>query len=186
MLHCVNSSERSNLWAVIGFAGCLFALIMEMWLLGVYQNSSNKSGQAAAVSFLFIHVTFYSVCIDATTYIYCTEIFPNYLRSRGSSMSVSGLFFATVIFTCAAPAAFGNIGWKYYLVFSILTFFMIIGVWFYWPETKGLSLDEINALFGDDVAIDISHLTEEDRRRLDQTILAEKSDAELIEHEETV
>ncbi|KAF2092375.1 general substrate transporter [Rhizodiscina lignyota] len=171
---------------LIGFAGCLLALIMEMWLLAVYEHSSNKSGQAAAVAFLFIHVGFFSVCIDATTYIYCTEIFPNYLRSRGSSMSVSGLFFATVIFTCAAPAGFGAIGWKYYLVFAILTFFMIIGIWFYWPETKGLSLDEINALFGDDVAIDISHLTEEDRKALDQQILSEKSQVEKVEDMDAV
>lgn len=154
---------------------------MEMWLLAVYQNSSNKAGQAAAVSFLFIHVGFFSVCIDATTYIYCTEIFPSHLRSRGSSVSVSGLFFATVIFTCAAPAAFGAIGWKYYLVFSVLTFFMIILIWFYWPETKGLSLEEINSLFGEDVAIDISHLTAEDRKALDQSILAEKGQVERME-----
>jgi predicted MFS family arabinose efflux permease len=106
---------------------------MEMWLLAVYQNSTNKAGQAAAVSFLYIHVGFYSICVDATTYIYCTEIFPSHLRARGSSVSISGLFFATVIFTCAAPQAFGDIGWKYYIIFAVLTVMMIIIMWFYFP-----------------------------------------------------
>jgi hypothetical protein len=170
--------------SVIGFSGCLMALIMEMWLLAVYEHSSNKSGQAAAVSFLFIHVGFFSVCIDATTYIYCTEIFPSHLRARGSSISVSGLFFATVIFTCAAPTAFGNIGWKYYLVFAVLTAIVIVLVWFYFPETKGLSLEEMNALFGEDVAVDISHLTKEERAALDQGILSEKAVVEVVEHRE--
>jgi len=153
-----------------------------MWLLAVYEHSSNKSGQAAAVSFLFIHVGFFSVCIDATTYIYCTEIFPSHLRARGSSISVSGLFFATVIFTCAAPTAFGNIGWKYYLVFAVLTAIVIVLIWFYFPETKGLSLEEMNALFGEDVAVDISHLTKEEREALDQGILSEKAGVKVIEH----
>jgi MFS family permease len=173
---CVNT--------VIGFTGCLVALIMEMWLLAVYQNSTNKSGQAAAVSFLFIHVGFFSVCIDATTYIFCTEIFPSHLRARGSSICVSGLFFATVIFTCAAPAAFGAIGWKYYIVFAVLTAITIVIIWVYFPETKGLSLEEMNALFGEDVAVDISHLTKEERVALDEGILSEKTGVEVVEHRE--
>lgn len=153
-----------------------------MILLALYKGSDNRAGQAAAVFFLFIHVGFYSVCIDATTYIYCTEIFPSHLRARGSSLSISGLFFATVIFTCAAPTAFANIGWKYYIVFAASTFLIIIAIWLWWPETKGLSLEEINAIFGEEVAVDISHLTEEQRRALDEGILHEKGGVMSVEH----
>jgi MFS family permease len=170
---------------VIGFTGCLLALILEMILLALYKGTTNKSGQAAAVAFLFIHVGFYSVCIDATTYIYATEIFPSYLRARGSSICISGLFFATVIFTCAAPEAFTNIGWKYYIIFAVLTAMMAVAIWVYWPETKGLSLEEINAIFGDQVAVDITHLTQEERDALDQGILNEKGGITSIEHMET-
>ena len=128
----IASNANANPSTVIGFSGCLLALILEMILLALYKGTDNRAGQAAAVSFLFIHVGFYSICIDATTYIYCTEIFPSHLRARGSSLSISGLFFATVIFTCAAPTAFANIGWKYYIVFAITTAMVIVAVWFYW------------------------------------------------------
>jgi len=169
---------------LIGFSGCLLALILEMILLALYKGTDNRAGQAAAVSFLFIHVGFYSVCIDATTYIYCTEIFPSHLRARGSSLSISGLFFATVIFTCAAPTAFATIGWKYYIVFAVLTAMTMVAVWLWWPETKGLSLEEINAIFGDEVAVDISHLTAEQRAALDEGILHEKGGITSVEHVE--
>lgn len=40
------------------------------------------------------------------------------------------------------------------------------------PETNGLSLEEIAAKFGDEVAVDLSHLDEERRRALDERLLA--------------
>ena len=52
------------------------------------------------------------------------------------------------------------------------------------PETKGLSLEEINAIFGEEVAVDISHLTVEERAALDEGILHEKGGATQIERVE--
>jgi hypothetical protein len=51
---------------------------------------------AAGVFFLFLFVTFYGSCIDAISYIYCTEIFPTAIRAQGVSYSVIGLFAMTL------------------------------------------------------------------------------------------
>ena len=64
----------------------------------------------AAVFFLFLHIRFYGTTVDANTYIYAAEIFPNPLRARGIGISISGLFMAVIVFTSAAPTAFDNIG----------------------------------------------------------------------------
>jgi hypothetical protein len=40
------------------------------------------------------------------------------------------------------------------------------------PETNGLSLEEVAAKFGDEVAVDLSHLDEERRRALDERLMA--------------
>lgn len=39
------------------------------------------------------------------------------------------------------------------------------------PETKGLSLEEVGALFGDDVVLDFEHISEEERKALDDRIV---------------
>ena len=41
---------------------------------------------------------------------------------------------------------------------------------FKFPETKGLSLEEIGAPFGDTVGIDITHLDREERQHLDERL----------------
>lgn len=56
------------------------------------------------------------------------------------------------------------------LVFIILPLCGVGIVAFVLPETKGLALEEIGALFGDEVALDISHLTLEERMALDRSL----------------
>ena len=44
------------------------------------------------------------------------------------------------------------------------------------PETARLTLEEIAAKFGDAVAVDLSHLSEERRRALDESLMAVGAD----------
>jgi hypothetical protein len=144
---------------VFGFAGCIVALIGECITVSLYNRTGNSSIAAAAVFFLFLHITWsvflrmhlhameqsitnpaipssFSLSVDATSYIYASEIFPTPVRAKGLSVSVSGLFVATIIFLQCAPTAFENIGWKYYLVFIVITAILFVAVWLYFPEVS--------------------------------------------------
>lgn len=74
------------------------------------------------------------------------------------------------VFTELAPTAFHNIGWKYYLVFIFLPLFAVGFLIKYFPETNGLALEEVGAKFGDEVALDLTHLTEKEREDLDRKL----------------
>jgi Sugar (and other) transporter len=50
------------------------------------------------------------------------------------------------------PIALGSIGWKYYLVFVVVLITMVITVWFWYPETRGHSLEQMAVLFDGDEA----------------------------------
>lgn len=76
----------------------------------------------------------YGGCIDANTYVYCAEIFPTHIRPRGMALSMVTLFVTSTPFLEAAPTAFATIGWKYYLVFIVLTAINIPIMYFYLPE----------------------------------------------------
>ena len=82
----------------------------------------------------------FSASVDATSYIYASEIFPTPARARGLAISVSGLFIATIIFLQVAPTAFDAVGWKYYLVFICITSVIFGITWVWFPEVGQLSL----------------------------------------------
>lgn len=45
--------------------------------------------------------------------------------------------------------AFANIGWKFYLVFIIISGIGCVCVYFFIPETKNIPLEEMAKIFGD-------------------------------------
>lgn len=124
-------------------------------MVATFGGTQNQVGNGFGVFFLFLFVFFYGATMDATSYVYCSEIFPTPVRAQGSGFSVAGLFTATLIYTQVAPIAFAKIGWKYYLVFIIVPIMGAACLYKFFPETKKLSLEEIAALFGDDVALEV-------------------------------
>lgn len=55
-------------------------------------ENTNRAGSIAAVVWIFIFVTFYGSCVDATSFIYTSEIFPTKIRAQGVGFSLSGFF----------------------------------------------------------------------------------------------
>lgn len=47
------------------------------------------------------------------------------------------------------PPAFANIQWRTYLVFACINAFMVPCVYFFYPETAGRSLEEMDEIFHD-------------------------------------
>jgi hypothetical protein len=78
----------------------------------------------------------YGSTMDASTYVYVSEIWPTHLRARGCAISTSGLFVASLILLIAASDAFAAIGWKYYLVFLCMTVLGALGFALFLPEVS--------------------------------------------------
>lgn len=59
---------------------------------------------------------------------------------------------AIIFNTFVNPIALEAIGWKYYIVFIVLLVVYSILAWFFFPETKGYTLEEIAVVFDGDRA----------------------------------
>ncbi|KAK5166293.1 uncharacterized protein LTR77_008554 [Saxophila tyrrhenica] len=81
-----------------------------------------------------------------------------------------GLYLASLIILVAGPIAFENISWKFFFVLIVPTFFHIIFVYFMCPETKGRSLEDINAQFGEQVAIHYYGATDKEKMEFDVAV----------------
>jgi MFS family permease len=144
-------------------------LVLFTGLSATYAGTDNQAGQGVAVASLYLFITFYALCVDATSYIYCAEIFPTSLRSQGMAASIFALFGTTLLYTEVAATAFAHIGWKYYLVFIIVPA-LGLPIVYRLPETKGLSLEEVAAVFGDEVVLDLTHMNTTDKAALNEEL----------------
>jgi MFS family permease len=104
----------------------------------------------------FLHDSFAGF-VDTTIYVYCTEIFPTNLRAKGMGFSIAVFMLATIPYLESFTLGVAKIGWRYYLVFIIMAVVFVPAIWYCCPETKGLSLEEINGLFGDEVVVQLTH-----------------------------
>ncbi|KAF2813722.1 general substrate transporter [Mytilinidion resinicola] len=141
-----------------------------------YLHSTYKPGINASVAFFFIFILFYSSTCDCVVYIYNAEIWPTHLRSKGVTFGVGSYFLFGIAYSGPAAQAFKSIGWKYYLVFICVTFVTATLILLTFPETKGLSLEEVNIKFGDSVEMTLGDI------QLDE-ILGSKPTAETTEVE---
>ncbi|KAJ4127074.1 hypothetical protein NW768_008697 [Fusarium equiseti] len=143
---------------VTGLFGCAVSLLGVSVMVALFGGTNNTGGNSAGVFFLYLHLTFYATCMDASTYVYGSEIWPTHLRGKGFAVSCAGLFVGSLTLLEAAPTAFQTIGWRFYLIMMAFTIICAIIFILYFPETKGLTLEEISALFGDEVAIEASRV----------------------------
>ena len=101
--------------------------------------------------------------MNSTTWLYGAEVLPVGIRSKVMGLAAASHFIVNVAITEAGPSAFANIRENYYYVFVGCTaFFLVIG-YFYFPETRRKTLEEIAAAFGDKVIdVDENHMPGED------------------------
>ncbi|KAJ5557424.1 hypothetical protein N7494_001339 [Penicillium frequentans] len=130
--------------------GCNFFVAMEAAMVALYADSgSNEAGLRMGVAALFCFIFCYAIGVDVAGIVFYGEIFPNHIRAKGLTLAVGTRTLTDLVYLEAATTAFANIGWRFFLVFnSILTVGTVV-MYFVLPETSGLPLEEVAAIFGD-------------------------------------
>ncbi|KIW90387.1 uncharacterized protein Z519_09032 [Cladophialophora bantiana CBS 173.52] len=141
-----------------GLSGIIVIEIYAAVMQREFQNTNNKVGKGFAVLGIYLFVVTYYGLLNSTTWLYGSEVLPINLRSKVMGLAAASHFIVNVGITEAGPSAFANIKENYYYVFVGCSFFFLIVAYFYFPETKKKTLEEIAAAFGDKVVL----LTEND------------------------
>lgn len=111
------------------------------------------------------------------------EIFPTHIRAQGTAFSMMGLYLADIIILVAGPIALNDISWKFFFVLIIPTALHIVFVYFMCPETKGRSLEDINAQFGEQVAIHYYGATEKEKQEFEIAIQDDEKHDDTHDHD---
>ncbi|KAI1625143.1 general substrate transporter [Exophiala viscosa] len=135
------------LWA---FIGCCCCLTLEAAMVARYAaEGTNKVGLGFALFASYSFSVFYTPGIDCNNAIFLGELFPNHIRAKGVTLCLVVYACIDLVYLQVAPTAFERVGWKFYLLFIILCAIGAVWAWLFVPETKGVPLEEMAAIFGD-------------------------------------
>ncbi|OAP59509.1 hypothetical protein AYL99_06807 [Fonsecaea erecta] len=159
-----------------GLSGIVLIEIYAAVMQREFQNTDNKVGKGFAVLGIYLFVVTYYGFLNSVTWLYGSEVLPVALRSKVMGLAAASHFIVNVGITEAGPSAFATIKENYYYVFVGCSFFFLIVAYFYFPETKKKTLEEIAAAFGDKVVL----LTENDLA-IENAVLEDKGGAVQVE-----
>ncbi|KAL4935430.1 hypothetical protein BDV06DRAFT_217438 [Aspergillus oleicola] len=134
-----------------GLGGIIIVEIYAAVMQREFQNTDNRIGKGFAILGIYLFVVVYYGMLNSTTWLYGAEVLPIALRSKIMGLAAASHFIVNVAITEAGPSAFANIHENYYYVFVGCTLFFLVIAYFYFPETKMKTLEEIAASFGDRV-----------------------------------
>lgn len=133
-------------------------------LTSIFHNSwqSHIAVGWVACAFVWIFALGFSYSWGPCSWIIITEIFPLSVRSKGLSIAVSANWMNHFIIGQVTPSMLQHLGYGTFILFGIFSFLGGCFIMFLVPETKGVSLEEMEELFGNN-----TNLASEDLRRIE-------------------
>lgn len=112
-----------------------------------FAETGSKALGICAIPFLFFFFGFYDIAWTPMNYSYVTEIMPFHLRTKAlagyNTISQLGNSFNQFV----NPIALQALTWKYYAVYICLDCIYVVLIYFFFPETKKLSIEEVSLVF---------------------------------------
>lgn len=121
-------------------------LIIETVLTRIYLGSTNTAASAGIVFVVFIFSGFNSFIWAPLSGIYAIEVLSFSIRAHGLS-AFAGILYCTTFFNVYVIPYAMRITWGFYLITGLWCFIEVIIMHFYWPETLGLTLEEVDIIF---------------------------------------
>lgn len=105
---------------------------------------------------MFVYLVGYAFIMNSFGYTYPSEIMPTPIRAAGNAVSFCTFNAVTIMLVQVTPLAIAKIAWRFFVIFVVCDAIFITVVYFIYPETVNRTLEEIAALFGDEVAVKIT------------------------------
>ncbi|KAI9040080.1 sugar porter family MFS transporter [Aspergillus affinis] len=131
----------------IGMASCHF-IIAGIFGQNENQWESHKAAGWAAVAMVWLFVVHFGYSWGPCAWIIIAEIWPLSARAKGTALGASANWMNNFIVGQVTPDMLAGITYGTYIFFGLITFLGALFIAFLVPETKQLSLEEMDVIFG--------------------------------------
>ena len=124
------------------------AVGMTVCLSGVAAIFFLNTHQSALVWLLMAYISFFAISQGAVIWVYIAEVFPNRVRAKGQSLGSSSHWIMNALISLSFPImakSSGGTPFAFFAGMMVLQFFIVL---FIYPETKGISLEQLQHKLG--------------------------------------
>lgn len=111
-------------------------------------SPSTAAGGQAATALIMIYSVFWSFGLNGIPWIVSAEIFPGALRTITGTWTACCNWLTQFIITKSLPYIFTSMGYGTWFFFGTWLLIAVAWAFFFLPETKGVSIDQMDLLFG--------------------------------------
>jgi len=143
--------RRSLLWTSIAQGIAMYIIGIYLRVDPIVKNAPIPAFGYVALVCIFLFASFYQFGWGPCPWILVSEIPTSRLRSMNVAIAAATQWLFNFVVARAVPnmlTTLGKGGYGTYFVFGSFCFSMWFFVWFFIPETKGLSLERMDDLFG--------------------------------------
>ncbi|EED20186.1 sugar transporter, putative [Talaromyces stipitatus ATCC 10500] len=133
-----------------GMAGCCLVWVAVLAASSQVYNSSgvlNNNASNATLGFIFIFGAVFSFCLTPLQALYPVEVLSYEMRAKGMAFSALAVNASGLLNQFAWPVSLEKIGWKTYIIFVVWDAIQTVIMYFFLPETKNRTLEELDQIF---------------------------------------
>lgn len=128
---------------------CQWDVDRELAIVGKDSGITPRASPGVIVG-VFLYNFVFGAAWLGLAWLYPSEIFSTGMRAKGNSMSTGANWLGNFVVAEITPVLFDHIGYWTFIFFALLNLIFLIPIYFWYPETMGKSLEEIEVLFATD------------------------------------
>jgi SP family xylose:H+ symportor-like MFS transporter len=133
---------------IIGSLGYIISLAVTAWAFYTYGTEFSQAGGKVVLISILLFVASHSFGQGTVIWVFISEVFPNRVRARGQALGSFTHWFMAAAISWTFPVIADISGGHTFAFYAICMVGQLIWVLFVMPETKGLSLEEIQKKMG--------------------------------------
>ncbi|GKT65414.1 hexose carrier protein [Colletotrichum tofieldiae] len=135
---------RPLIASAVGLATALLVNAVQFQLLD--RSNADQLRSMVAMNFVF---GFFFTPLGIISWVYPAEIFPLEIRALGNALTTFTNWTINLILVSFSPQALTAFGFKFFYVFVVFNVIAALCYYFFYPETSGRTLEQMDELFGD-------------------------------------
>ncbi|KAI8311158.1 hypothetical protein K4K61_012555 [Colletotrichum sp. SAR11_59] len=131
----------------VSMIGMIISYSFVMGFSAGFAETGTTALGVAAVPFLFLFFGSYDIAWTTLNYTYVAELMPFSLRTKGLAIYLCVQQLGNTFNQFVNPIALQALTWRYYAVYIAVDCLYVVIIYFCFPETKKMSIEEASMIF---------------------------------------